>query len=115
MIKKILGLLDQVCSDEYVTNLARTETLRAGNGYSIDVEMEDGSFVSVDYNDIFTVVTKACFKEKYDIEFGVIRALVAIGECREAGGIVTATKCFSTLYFDEKAKLISMDYHKNFR
>ena len=115
MIKQIYRLLDQVCSDDYVVNLARIETLATGNGYSVEVELEDGSFVTVEQNDIFTVVTKACFKERFFIEFGAIRALVAIGECKEVGGIVSASKCFSTLYFDEKAKLISMDYHKNFR
>lgn len=115
MIKEIYRLLDQVCSDDYVVNLAKKVTLDAGNGYSVQVELEDGSFVSVEYDDSFTVVTKACFKEKFDIEFGAIKALVAIGESREAGGIVTASKCFSTLYFDEKGKLISMDYHRNFR
>lgn len=115
MIKKILRLVDLVCSDEYVTNLARSETLTAGNGYSVEVELDDGSFVSVECEDNFTVVTKACFKEKFDIEFGVIRALVAIGECKEVGGIVSASKCFTTLYFDEQLNLISMDYHKNFR
>ena len=115
MLKEIYRLLDQVCSDDYVVNLAKKVTLDAGNGYSVEVELEDGSVVYVEQDDVFTVITKACFKERFDIEFGAIKALVAIGECREAGGIVTASKCFSTLYFDEKVKLISIDYHKNFR
>ncbi len=85
----LLNLLDETLTDSQV-NEDLLQVLQNGriNGLAV-IEIE-GTRVPVPLNVGLLVVTKAVFKDRYNSDFGTLRAQVAIGDVRghEVGDVV---------------------------
>jgi hypothetical protein len=109
----LLDLLDKALPDSQVVSDISRILWRESNGL---VELEEGD-LSVPQSVPIEIVTKAFFKEYYDISFGnCFRTQVAIGGIEyQDSGVLFAKFCFATLYYKEKGALITIDFHKSMR
>lgn len=81
----------------------------------VSVELDDSSYTFA-MNEPIEIVTKAFFDERFTIGFGVYRVEVALGGVKEVlFGVPQPKHCFATLYYDDKALLLSVDFHSAFR
>lgn len=113
-VQELRHEFDLLFCDDFVLQCAKTELLNSMQAASVEIEVAEGQFCKVDLDDEFHVVSKALFVERFGIEFGVAKALIAIGDCRESGGIVTTSKFFCTIHFDINLDVISFDVHQHF-
>ncbi len=75
-----------------------------------------GEWKFVPDNAPIDIVTKALFKEYYDIPFGRYKVMVAIGGITsQQHGFLTAKYCFATLYYNDDCQLFTMDFHQEMR
>lgn len=63
------------------------------------------------------IVTKAYFHESFDnVGFSTFTVLLAIGGFKEdPHGIHKSGICFSTLFYNKDAELITLEFHEEFR
>jgi len=81
----------------------------------IEIEIEDQAIIIIPRQVSVEIVTKALYKEYFDISFGTgYRILAALGGIKEIEfGIIEPVYCFITMYYDSKLNLIAVDFHKN--
>ncbi len=79
------------------------------------IEVEEGT-LRIPLTVEIIVLTKAVFKEYLPLEgFGDIKVLVSLGEVLGKNGIYRSRYCFTTLYFNGEANLITCDFHTDWR
>ncbi len=111
----ILQALHSALPDERVQKDVRAALEEDSTNGHAAIEL-DGHWVDVPIDAFLEVVTKAFFDERFDVGFGVYRAEVAIGGVVDLRhGFIKAKICFSTLYYNVETKLITLDFHKEFR
>ena len=113
--KNLVLLLDEVLSDVKIKDDLSKELAEAGAGF--DQVATNAVDVPIPNDVLVTVITKAFFKEYLDkIGFGTFRVMVALGEIiRKKSGYIEAQYGFSTLYYDDDAGLITIDFHTEMR
>ena len=105
--------IDQILSDVHIfTDVSRILWQEAKG----EIELE-GEVVNIPENTTIEMVTKAFFKEySGEVKFGTYRVQVAIGGIQDRRfGTLYAKFCFAALYYNEKANLITVDFHKDMR
>lgn len=112
---RLYSLLDQTLPDEQIIKDLSDRIWNDKELRGINIELnEEWKFVPE--NTPINIVTKALFKEYYDIPFGTYTVMVAIGGIKsQKHGILTAKYCFATLYYNDECQLFSMDFHEEMR
>jgi hypothetical protein len=113
----VIRALDEALPDSVVEEALRSILRQeAAGAETVCLEM-DGEHIMVPRDASTDLVTKAFFKEYYDVGFSTgYRAQVAIGGViSEEHGIAKAKHCFATLYFDRSCQLITIDFHAQMR
>jgi hypothetical protein len=105
--------MDQILPDIHILKDVSRILWQEAKG---EIELEEG-VVSVPEGTAIEMVTKAFFKEYFEeIKFGTYRVQVAIGGVQDQKfGMLYAKYCFATLYYNEKANLVTLDFHKDMR
>ena len=86
------------------------------DGNTTSIELDEGLWTPVPTDVPIFVISKSFFTRRYDIGFGTYRALVSLGApiLEKSGGLVS-TYCFSTLYYNADAELITLDFYREMR
>lgn len=81
----------------------------------IEIEVEDGVRIIVPCKVPVDIVTKALYKEYFDINFGTgYRVLAALGGIKKIqAGIIYPMYAFIALYYDSELNLTTVDFYKN--
>jgi hypothetical protein len=107
--------LDQILPDSQITEDVSRLLRESGNDEGAIVEI-GGDNIYVPYDVNFKVVKKVLVKDDYNSGFGTFRAQIAIGNVTELEyGVIVPQFCFATLYYNRDCKLITADFHANFR
>ena len=112
MADQLANLLNQIIPDKKI--LADLwEIVDDGNN---KVELNN-AWIEIPSKIQIDIVTKAYFLESFpNIGFGVYKVLLALGGFNQSlHGSHSAGICFSTMFYDRKAKLITLDFHEEFR
>ncbi len=108
----VLTALDRALSDECIIVDILQVLRESGESGVVAVEL-DGEIARVPVDPPVDVITKACFREKYGSGFGTYRVQVAIGGITDAAhGVLEATYCFATAYYDSDLHLTTIDFHR---
>ncbi|WP_299489160.1 hypothetical protein [Acaryochloris sp. IP29b_bin.137] len=112
MAEPLANLLNQIIPDDKILADLR-EIVDDGNN---KVELND-TWIEIPNKIQIDIVTKAYFLESFpNIRFGVFKVLLALdGFNQDLHGFHSAGICFSTMFYDQEVKLISLDFHKEFR
>jgi uncharacterized ParB-like nuclease family protein len=111
---EIIKGLDKILSDAQI--IRDISHILWGETASTEVEL-NGSKIVVPLNEPIDIVTKAFFKEYFDIGYGnCYRVQIAIGGVVDQSyGLLCAKYCFATLYYNEKQLVITVDFHSEMR
>ena len=101
-------LLDETLPDEQIVQDLSDIIWNDKELKGINIELND-EWKFVPENTPISIVTKALFKEYYDIPFGTYKVMVAIGRITNNKDELTAEYCFATLYYNDHCQLFSMD------
>ena len=112
MADQLADLLNQIIPDEKIFSDLWV-IVDDGNN---KVELND-TWIEIPNKIQIDIVTKAYFLESFpNIGFGVYKVLLALGGFnQDLHGFHSAGICFSTMFYDEEIKLISLDFHEEFR
>ncbi|UJB69397.1 hypothetical protein HRE53_24095 [Acaryochloris sp. 'Moss Beach'] len=112
MADQLANLLNLILPDEKILS-DLWETVDDGNN---KVELND-TWIEIPNKTQIDIVTKAYFLESFpNIGFGVYKVLLALGGFNQGlHGFHSAGICFSTMIYDRKSDLITLDFHKDFR
>lgn len=85
------------------------------NRDEVEIEIEDQAIIIVPRQMSVEIVTKALYKEYFEISFGTgYRVLAVLGGIKEIEfGIIEPVYSFITMYYDSELNLIAIDFHKN--
>ncbi len=101
---------------QVIADIRRILEDESGGKAEVAVEVEEDTWEEIPVNAPIQVVTKAFFKEYFEIGFGSFRVLMAIGGVQdEKFGLLSAKYCFATIYYDKAGQLITVDFHKEMR
>ncbi len=116
-INLVTEALDAVLPDERILRDLTQALAEAGGASSQDADIEtEHGHVRISPDAEKAIVTKAFFKEYYDIPFGVYRVQVALGGVeKQQHGVLYARYCFATLYYNRRGEVITVDYHTDMR
>jgi len=108
--------MDEALPDEMILQDVYNLLARDAEDGQKRIELDE-QWVSIPINIPVDIVTKAFFKEYYDVGWGIsYRVLVAIGKFKkDQYGLHTAEYCFATLYYNERGDMITEDFHTEFR
>ncbi|MEO0844399.1 MAG: hypothetical protein AAF063_36865, partial [Cyanobacteria bacterium J06643_5] len=108
-------LLDETLPDEQIIQDLSDRIWNDKELKGINIELND-QWKFVPENTPISIVTKALFKEYYDIPFGTYKVMVAIGGITsQKHGILKAKYCFATLYYNDDCQICSIDFHEEMR
>ena len=81
----------------------------------VEIEVEDQAIIIVPRQTPVEIITKALYKEYFDISFGTgYRVLAALGGIKEIEcGIIEPVYSFITLHYDSELNIITVDFHRN--
>lgn len=116
-LETIRDFLNTQCPDDTIIEKFRAAVFEGTPSIEIELEDDNGQeyTLPVHRDEKFTIVTKAFFDERCDIEFGPLKVLLAAGDVSEDCGIVETSISFFTLYFNTDFDLITYDAHREFR
>lgn len=107
--------LDQILPDSQIAEDVLMLLRESGNDEGAKIEL-GGDNIYVPYDVNLKIVTKVLVKDDYNSGFGTFRAQIAIGNVTDwEYGIIVPQFCFATLYYNRDCKLITADFHANFR
>lgn len=111
----LFSMLDKALPDEQIIKDLSNTIWQEKESGGIDIEVDDRKQF-IPENISFDIVTKALFKEHYNLGFGTYRVMVAIGGIKSCKhGVLIANCCFATLYYNDKCQVITVDFHDNMR
>jgi hypothetical protein len=116
---ELFNLLDNALSNDKVKKdlleILKKEAKADGTWIIFDEEQDEKILVPNNVN--IEVVTKALFKEYFeDIDFGVYRVMIAIGDVQDKKhGLLIAKYCFATLWYNKSCELNTIDFHTEMR
>lgn len=113
-----LALLDEILPDEFVraTLLDLFKTCEPHDGcVHVELEALERGYVAVPLDAHVEVITKAFSKMYFDLTFGDFVVQVAIGGAKSDGGVLKASYCFATLFFNEIRRCVTVDFHLEVR
>ncbi len=112
MTGALASLLNQALPDEKIL----ADLWKALSDGGPKVELND-VWVEIPFKTEVEVVTKAYFLESLsNVGFGVYKVLLALGGFnQDPNGFHSAGICFSTIFYNHAAALITLDFHKEFR
>jgi hypothetical protein len=107
----VIAALDQALPDGVVLDELRTILHQHASSGATEVEV-GGELIRIPLDVVISVVTKAFFKEYYDIGFSTgYRVEVAIGEVSVGQSGLRVGHCFATLFFNNQAQRFTIDFH----
>jgi len=115
-LQLLLKNLDDVLPDYKIIADLR-EIIREGTeGNQTHIEINE-TWISVPVQVPIVMITKAFFKEYFDgVGFGTYKVLVSLGPpVQKKSGLMEPEYCFSTLYYNNDAELITLDFHSEMR
>lgn len=112
MADQLAKLLNQIIPDERI--LADLRAIVDDGNNKVDL---NDTWITIPSKIEIDIVTKAYFLESFsNIGFGVYKVLLALGGFNpDLHGFHSAEICFSTMFYDQEVKLISFDFHEEFR
>ncbi len=107
--------LDSVLSDEKILADLYKILSEEKKGNITLIELDE-TWVPVPVDVPIYIINKSFFSRRYDIGFGTYRVLVSLGApVKEKSGGLEAPYCFSTLYYNADAEMITLDFHPQLR
>ncbi|MEK8020229.1 MAG: hypothetical protein VSS75_025435 [Candidatus Parabeggiatoa sp.] len=116
----ILQCLDSILPDrkiirdiaQQLDDIAQFDEYTRGQ---VEIEVEDEMRIIVPREASVDIVTKAFYREYFDINYGTsYRVLAALGGIKKIQvGIVYPVYSFIALYYDSELNLTTVDFHRN--
>ncbi|RKZ44555.1 MAG: hypothetical protein DRR00_27945 [Candidatus Parabeggiatoa sp. nov. 3] len=116
----ILQCLDSILPDrkiirdiaQQLDDIAQFDEYTRGQ---VEIEVEDEMRIIVPREASVDIVTKAFYREYFDINYGTgYRVLAALGGIKKIqAGIVYPVYSFIVLYYDSELNLTTVDFHRN--
>ena len=85
------------------------------NSWQIEI---DNKYITIQKETKITILKKVYVKEIILSTFSPFRVELSLGEIdakKIEQGIVETDLCFSTIYYNEMGKIITIDFHKDYR
>ncbi len=108
-------LLEELVPDELILDSLHgvLRTALVDGMYDVEVDEE---MLHIPPSTHVVITTRALFKEYLPLEgFGDFKVEVSLGSVSGTNGFLKSEYCFATLYFNDEARLITCDFHSEWR